>query len=593
MATPRNEIAAPESLASPESTMEVQKPVGYSSSEDRKPVGAHYTPEILADFVARQIVQVWAKRPTSDRIRVLDPAVGDGELLLSILEELSRRGYSNIDVLGFDTDRASVQAAVVRIQSSFPPIVPSLMCRDFLDFALMYGSGDLFSAAFEPCDLIIANPPYVRTQVMGAEKAQMLARRFGLSGRVDLYYAFIVGIARLLRPGGIAGIIVSNRFMTTQSGACVRQSIVEEFDVLHVWDLGDTQLFEAAVLPAVLLVKRKNSEANAAKPRFTSIYSTEDGPSVGCCSNVIEALGESGKVELDDGQRYLVRHGTLAHGKDLDGVWRIATEATNKWLNTVSAHTYCTFGEIGKIRVGVKTTADKVFIRSDWYDLPEEERPELLREVITHHVARRFKALQPDRQRQILYTHRVVEGKRVAVTLDEFPRAARYLNQYRSLLEQREYVLKAGRNWFEIWVPQDPDVWAQPKIVFRDIAESPTFWMDLSGAVVNGDCYWLACEDPQQTDLLWLALSIGNSSFIETFYDHQFNNKLYAGRRRFMTQYVEKFPLPDPTAELSKRIIHLAREIYDQIPSPSVEELERNLDQLVWQAFGFSNRRSR
>ncbi len=560
-----------------------QQPLGYSSLQDRKSTGAHYTPKILADFVAREITKVWTRKPDVDGIRVLDPAVGDGELLLSILEELSRLGYYRIEALGFDTDPNSIELASTRIKEAFPQISLCMMCEDFLDFALMYGSGDLFSTVFEPCDLVIANPPYVRTQVMGAEKAQRLAYRFGLSGRVDLYYAFVFGIARLLRPGGIVGIIVSNRFMTTKSGACVRQGILEEFNVLHVWDLGDTRLFEASVLPAVLLARRKNGGPHLTKPQFTSIYSTENTSSQHC-SGIIEALGESGIVGTGDGQHYLVQHGRLEYGESLDGVWRIATEISDQWLKMVKAHTFCTFGDIGSIRVGVKTTADKVFIRSDWDDWPKEERPELLRPLITHHVARRFKAFEPERQ--ILYTHQVEKGNRTVVDLDAFPRAARYLNSHRSTLERREYVLKAGRQWFEIWVPQNPDAWAQVKIVFRDITEKPTFWMDLSGSIVNGDCYWLACKEPQQIDLLWLALAVGNSSFVEMFYDHCFNNRLYAGRRRFMTQYVETFPLPNPETELSRQIVKMTKEIYDLIPSSSARDLERELDQLVWRAFG-------
>ena len=593
MNTPQSRVAAPQPLASPNTVVEVQQqPIGYASLEERKSTGAHYTPKALADFVAREMVEAWARKPGSGSIRVLDPAVGDGELLLSILVELSKRGYSSIKTLGFDTDRRSIELATGRVERSFPQVSLRLMCEDFLDFVLMYGNDDLFGTMFEPCDLIIANPPYVRTQVMGAEEAQKLAQRFRLSGRVDLYYAFILGIARLLRPGGIAGIIVSNRFMTTKSGASVRQRILEELDVLHVWDLGDTRLFEAAVLPAVLLVEPKDSEPNAREARFTSIYSTEDTSVGEHCSDIAEALGQSGIVELDDSQSYLVRHGRLDHGERLDGVWRIATEASDKWLEIVEAHTYYTFGDVGKVRVGVKTTADKIFIRSDWDDLPEEEQPELLRPLITHHVAQRFKMLQPDKQRQILYTHQVIEGTRTAVNLDEFPQAARYLRRHRSILEKRDYVLKAGRKWFEIWVPHDPDAWAQPKVVFRDIAEKPTFWIDLSGAVVNGDCYWLASRRPEQTDLLWLILAVGNSSFLETFYDYRFNNKLYAGRRRFMTQYVEKFPLPHPETELSGQIIRLAKRIYDLIPSPNAKDLEKKLDQLVWQAFGFANRRN-
>ena len=41
--------------------------------------------------------------------------------------------------------------------------------------------------------------------------------------------------------------------------------------------------------------------------------------------------------------------------------------------------------------------------------------------------------------------------------------------------------------------------------------------MDLDGSVVNGDCYWLALNPGQSTDLLWLTLAVANSSFIEAF----------------------------------------------------------------------------
>jgi SAM-dependent methyltransferase len=590
MDTHQNEVSTSQLLVHPDSKVQPQ-PVGYAALEDRKSTGAHYTPQVLADFVAGKIIEVWAKKPRSGRVRVLDPAVGDGELLLSILEELTKQGYTGIEAVGFDTDRGSIELATDRIEKHFSQVALQLRCEDFLDFVLMYGNDDLFSTMFEPYDLVIANPPYVRTQVMGAEKAQELAQRFKLSGRVDLYYAFILGIARLLRPGGVAGIIVSNRFMTTKSGAFIRRRILKELDVLHVWDLGDTRLFEAAVLPAVLLAERKSGKAHTAQAQFTSIYSAENSLPVQQCPGIAEALDRSGLVKLSDGQHYLVRHGRLDHGEKLDGVWRIATEASERWLGIVEAHTYCTFGDVGQVRVGVKTTADKVFIRSDWNDLPKQEQPELLRPLITHHIARRFKALRPGEQRHILYTHQVVEGKRKAVNLDEFPCAARYLNRHRSILEKREYVLKAGRKWFEVWVPQDPDAWVRPKVVFRDIVEEPTFWMDLSGAVVNGDCYWLACKKPEQIDLLWLVLAVGNSSFLETFYDHRFNNKLYAGRRRFMTQYAERFPLPDPETDLSEQIACLAKQVYELVPSSDAKDLEEELDQLVWRAFGFAKGR--
>ncbi len=564
----------------------------YEFVTKEKAGGATYTPKNLSDFVAEHIVANIEASNLKQPIRILDPAVGDGMLLISLLEKLTKVHHDTIDIFGFDTNERAVKHAAKRLQQLYPNLSFHIETGNFLEFVDdNFGTStntDLFkNSVIEKFDIIIANPPYVRTQILGAKQANLLAQQYGLTGRVDLYYAFLLGMGKVLTPGGIAGIIVSNRFMTTKSGRVVRRHILDQFNVLHVWDMGDTRLFEAAVLPAVLLLEgvRYDEQVVMRKSKFTSIYSTGQSSKLHA-PDPLTALGETGIVEVLDGRRFLVQHGILDNGNKAEGVWRIATETSDKWLFTVKTHTWGTFSRIGKIRVGVKTTADKVFIRSDWNEMQQNERPELLRVLTTHHGARRYKYACPQSPRQIIYPHKMIHGRRCAVDLAEYPRAAAYFNKHHSVLASREYVVDAGRNWYEIWVPHNPNDWTKPKIVFRDISAKPTFWMDLDGTVVNGDCYWLTCDDEAQTDLLWLALAVGNSTFIEAFYDHRFHNKLYAGRRRFMAQYVEQFPLPDPESAISKSIIEMTKRIYKLTPSAEVDGLDKELGSLVWNAFG-------
>lgn len=559
----------------------------YSSVTEEKSSGATYTPKLLADFVARQIVQGAGNLTGNNTLRILDPAIGHGELLVSLLEQLPSQRGLQLEVYGFETDANALSIAAERLEQKFPFVSFHLEPVSFLDFVLenfgLHDHGDLFGPSVpESYGLIIANPPYVRTQIMGATQATLLANQFGLSGRVDLYYAFILGMSRVLKPKGIAGIIVSNRFMTTKSGASIRQAILERFNMRHAWDLGDTKLFGAAVLPAVLLVEGKNGHSQTA-PAFSTIYETTSQANDEA-SDPIEALSKKGFIKVDDGRHFQVQHGKLHTNDTPDGVWRIATEAVDAWLAKVCSHTWGTFRDVGKIRVGVKTCADKVFIRKDWDDMTPEVCPELLKPLSTHHIAHRFRPLVSDQKTQIVYPHEVVHGRRRAVNLENYPRSQAYLEKNRPALEGRRYVIEAGREWYEIWVPQDPDAWDKPKLVFRDISEEPTFWIDLAGSVVNGDCYWLICENTGQEDLLWLACAVGNSTFIEKYYDLRFNNKLYAGRRRFITQYVEKFPLPDPYSYLGQKIITMAKQVYEWSPLPEAEQLENELDALVWDA---------
>ena len=401
-----------------------------------------------------------------------------------------------------------------------------------------------------------------------------------MSGRVDLYFAFLLAMSQVLKPHGIAGIIVSNRFMSTKSGASVRRALLERYNIRHAWDLGDTKLFDAAVLPAVLIAEGRNGN-DTENPTFCSIYQTKDAATA-VADDPIAALAFDGVVKIKDGRHFLVHHGTLDRSGRPDAVWRIQSDKVDSWLTNVQSRTWGEFRDIGKIRVGVKTCADKIFIRKDWQDLPEDERPELLRSLTTHHVARRFKAKISESPIKILYPHEVVQGRRKAVDISKYPASRSYLEQHRNILEGRKYVIEAGREWYEVWVPQDPDIWQCPKLVFRDIAEEPTFWIDLDGSVVNGDCYWLAAKTPAQEELLWLAAAVANSTFIEKFYDLSFNNKLYAGRRRFITQYVEKFPLPDPESEIAKEIVSKAKAAYKVTPSEEANIIMGEMNDLVW-----------
>lgn len=558
----------------------------YSQSATTKASGATYTPPALADFVARQMLHA-ATLPTRGAIRILDPAVGDGALLAALIARLPARLHARLEVVGYDTDEAALAAAQQRLRRDFPWLACRLEARDFLSHALQeYDRGDLFRTPESPWHLVIANPPYVRTQVMGAHVAQRLATDFGLSGRVDLYHAFLIAMASVLADDGTAGIIVSNRFMSTRAGQSLRRELLARFRLAHVWDLGDSKLFDAAVLPAVL-VAHGGGPAHA--PRaigFSSIYATHDEPQ-GDAADPLAALeaADDNVLAVPDGRRFRVRHGTLDHGNEPQGVWRIATGAGDQWLATVAAHTWATFARIGKVRVGVKSTADKVFVRTDWNALPGG-RPELLRPLVTRHCARPFRGTPPTRE--ILYPHIATAQGREAADLALHPRAARYLREHRATLEARHYVLAAGRRWYELWVPQQPDGWRHPKLVFPDIADRPVFWLDTDGSVVNGECYWIKADHEGETDLLWLALAVANSSFIERFYDQRFHNKLYAGRRRFVTQYVEQFPLPDPTGADAKAMVALAKAIHAKTPSGEADGLAAQLEARVWRAFGLA-----
>ena len=83
---------------------------------------------------------------------------------------------------------------------------------------------------------------------------------------------------------------------------------------------------------------------------------------------------------------------------------------------------------------------------------------------------------------------------------------------------------------------------------------------------------------------MYLALAVANSSFIEKYYDVRFNTKLYSGKRRFMTQFVEQFPLPSTNSVQSVKAISLVKSIIDNNRHATRDDM-RKLNDLVNEMF--------
>lgn len=542
----------------------------------RKRHGVHYTPAVLARFLAGQTVLQFDSIQR-EPIRILDPACGEGELLAALIAALPCPS-NQIEVTGIEQD--SLAAATVRDRMSNLKLNRcEIRVGDFLEQCELSPSDPFF-------DIVIANPPYVRTQVLGGRQAQQLAKRFGLSGRVDLYQVFAIAISQLLKEGGALGLLTSNRFLTVKSGIKLRQRLTAEFDLREVFDLGDTRLFEAAVLPAVVTGVKKTCRSDRRSIGFHRVYrSNASNKADLSCSSILEAVADlhtSGMVETDDG-RYLVERGELAVTGD-DSIWTMSNQQTRSWLARVKSHQVASFGEMAEIKVGVKTTADRVFVRENWCSLPVGKQPEdsLLRPLITHHDARRW-SIVTSPQKTVLYPYDCDSKQRKPIVMKDFPKAAAYLRSNRQQLEKRKYLVDSGRKWYEIWVPHRPQDWAQPKIVWPDISAQPKFFLDQTGAIVNGDCYWIKLRPDTELDWIYLMLGVANSSVATTFYDTVFHNKLYAGRRRFMTQYVKDFPLPDINTPIGVKIVRAVKQLIVK-PTPVREQ---KLEMLVQQSFGF------
>lgn len=526
--------------------------------DHKKRTGEHFTPIPLAGFLAERLAS-YVKQRKWKNLTVCDPASGEGSLLTAIADELNGDiGH----IIGVESHGPSLKKTEAILRSRFPKSGFSAICADYLELVIESQNENLFtdeSAKIPPLDLIIANPPYVRTQILGAHKAGSIGKSFGLTGRVDLYHAFLAAMIQSLRDGGIAGIILSNRFLYTQGGQSLRDIIKTQTNILELYDFGDTQFFDAAVLPAVVILEKSKNPVKKSFPHVT-IYESDNSASHKTLSSRYDLLriaqnNRSGFFSVGQKTFHLQRQKSLLP-KQSSGPWSLAGLSLKKSSETG----LIPLGDLFKVRVGVKTTADRVFIRKDWSAIIDSKSREyqFIRDLISARKCEKWKAQPPSEpEKRILYPYYDREP-REPVQLSDLPAIKQYLESHRDTLEGRTYVTKSGRQWFEIWVPHSPVLWALPKLVFPDIADKPRACIDYSGSIVDGNCYWIPAHNEEELIRLKMIMAVINSSYFLYMYDYRCGNRLYSKKRRFLTQYMKLIPVPEMHSKAKAELVAIA-----------------------------------
>lgn len=420
-----------------------------------KETGATFTPPKLADYISEKILSYYNYnyKGNNQLIKVLDPACGEGALLSSIVKKLENRNIK-FELLGFDSNLDFLDKASINLASQYSNAPISLINKDFLkQITPISKQQKLFvDPTSTHCingtiDIIIANPPYVRTQILGTEYAQSIAKKFGLKGRVDLYYPFLMGMTYSLKENGLLGVITSNRYLSTKSGASVRKFLKEQFEILEIIDLGDTKLFDAAVLPAIFIGRKKPVKSTTKKSHFVKIYEELNGYSgpVKPASDIYDVMAsnENGYFETD-GKKFKKTSGVIKFIPSKDTTWALLSNDEDAWINKINRSATNLIGDLFKVRVGIKSTADKIFIKDDWELLEHVPEAALLKDLISQENIDAWE-ISTDKKLKVLYPHATKNGKKYTIDLDRYPAAKNYLENHKNKLSSRKYLIDAGR----------------------------------------------------------------------------------------------------------------------------------------------------
>lgn len=516
--------------------------------------------EIAQIMVENAKKQIDAIIQSKNEINILEPSVGDGSLIVELLDYIPSDIIVNVDCLDIHENfLLNTENNLQNIQNFHI----NYLHQDYIDYQ-----------PNKSYDIIISNPPYVRTSTIGSEKSKSLKKQFGLSGKIDLYHAFFVKMISELADNGLLIIITSNKYLYNKTGDTLRQQIFKNLSIDLLIDLGDTKLFDAAVLPAILIGTK--SKATNIQNHFISIYEnhSSDGLDVSKSFHSIkDAIAQADeKYFFYQNKVFELKRGDIKYE---NGDILLLDENDHKFIEQVQNSSKFLLKDLASVKVGIKTTADKVFISQEF---PEDIEEELIHPIIVSKSIQKWNTLS-ERKKYIIYPYNYSSEKKEVISLNDYPKCRKYFEQNELTLKKRTYIMESKREWFEIWVPHFPKIWKQEKIVFKDISSHGIFAYD-NGSVVNGDSFFIILNDGIDKDYLYLLLGVLNSKTIATYHDLRFPNKLYSNKKRFNSQYVEKYPIPDIQSPIAQDIISRVKRILD-CDTQDIPHYEKEINELT------------
>ncbi|MBI2841873.1 MAG: Eco57I restriction-modification methylase domain-containing protein [Armatimonadetes bacterium] len=403
-------------------------------------------------------------------------------------------------------------------------------------------------------DIVLANPPYVRQELLRDIKPD-LKKTYGalFCGTADLYVYFYIRALQLLKPGGMLAFISSNKWFRANYGANLRKHVAETCAVRSITDFGELPVFQNAATFPMIFVARKGTLPDA--PAVFTQVKTLDPPYPDVPA-LIAAEGQSLPESAFAGMN-----------------WTLAGSDTGELLKKMDASGH-PLGEYvgGRIYRGVVTGFNQAFYIEEQTRLSliaaDPRNAEIIKPLAVGDQVRRW-CIQRDRW--FIVT-------RIGIDMLRYPTILERFGQWREKMEKR---WDKGDHWWELRSCAYYDKFEATKIVYPDICKEPRFTLDECGHYLDATATCIATAD------LYL-LGLLNSKAVWDYIRAKcavLGDADNGGRVRLKTFYVEQIPIPDASSSDRAAIEALVRKCLDA-RGVGCEVWEKEIDDRVAGLYG-------
>jgi len=292
-------------------------------------------------------------------------------------------------------------------------------------------------------DVVIGNPPYIRIQNLPCGQIDYLTRTYhSAKGNCDLYVSFVERGYNLLKPKGLLGKIVPNKFFKTDYGEGLRELLATNKTVTQIVDFGASQVFDATNYTCLLFLTKQSNR----KFLYTK---THAGP---------EAL-----LNL----KFTVKNSESLTEKS----WVLASDESATLWKKISRNTQRLLDLPAYMSRGSSTGDDEVFLLGN-INLHIESA--ILREPIFANDFSRY-CFSPSKKWRIIFPYIFDKGSFRLYTEEElkkkFPRTYAYLKSHQITLKRR----KQYKEWFGYSAPRNLELHDRAQIIVPLLADRGLF----------------------------------------------------------------------------------------------------------------------
>lgn len=529
----------------------------------KKQTGAFYTPENLARLLARETLSAWQKLHPNvplKNVHVLDPAAGEGGLLLPFVHELAARRAAQEP----DATPAQILKDILKRQLFAADISQAALTKIGLPTAHYYHgdalaeqNGKSVLEKWKKFDIILANPPYIGQKghagIFNKLRRNPLWTKY-VTPKNDLLYYFFYLALRLLKPNGVAGFITTPYFSTAAGGKMLRQTLQKNATFLRLINFEGQRMFKEVNQHTLLSIFA----------RGTVNLPCQIGP------------GNQAKILPQN----------LFYGPDLFLQTQAAPDDSG--LLARMARAPHTLGEIAHISTGLMTGCDRAFILTDAQKcalpLTKKELAKLKPFFKNSDIA----AYVPNTKARLWLIDFFFPNDR-DLNVKDYPHLLAHLELFKEKLLSRQQnnngidkQLAQGKFWFGS-VRRKLDFETE-KLVLAHRARAVNAAYSDSPWYASSDVYFISSPKPPYT--LWTVLGLLNSApYLAWLKAH---GKRKGELLELYSAPLKQLPIPNLTPKEQAQLEKLTRSIYEQActrNSDALTTLQDQLDELVSNCF--------